>query len=263
MLARVTAVEYMRPMSQGRTSPALIVCEKHDGTLVEVVAKFSAECDQGVTNLVREAVAVCLARDLGLPIPEAFLVEVPKAWVDTIPNAGQQSKIEASVPVAFGSRMITGQYSAWSENTPISEAMVDTAASILAFDGIIQNPDRRVANPNCIVRGENIRIFDHELCFSQEVVIGWQPPWVLGGLKAFETAGFHIFRAGLRHAMIGYDAIEQAWLSVSPQKIAGYMLTVPSEWSEGSPSAEAAIRLIVEARENIQGCIAEMKRVLT
>src|SRR5262249_26198574 len=31
---------------------------------------------------------------------------------------------------------------------------------------IIQNPDRRTENPNCLVRGESIRIFDHDLAFG-------------------------------------------------------------------------------------------------
>ena len=64
MLHRATPIAFDRAMGNGRTKPALLVCETQAGEEVEVVAKFSANCDQGVTNLAREAVAACLAADL-------------------------------------------------------------------------------------------------------------------------------------------------------------------------------------------------------
>ena len=261
MLARLTAAEYVRPVSQGRTCPSVVVCERPDGSYVEAVAKFSAHCDQGTANLVREVVAGCLAGVLNLPVPEPFLIDVPVGWADTITDAAQRAKIKASSPVAFGSKMITGQYSVWTPTTRIDEEMVDIAAAILTFDGIIQNPDRRAINPNCIVRGNNIRIFDHELCFMHGVVIGWRPPWVVGGLNALETPGYHIFRPGLRRATIDFDPIEAAWTQVSNQMVADFEAAVPAEWG-GAAAATEATQLIRDARDHIQGCIAELKRVL-
>jgi len=55
--------------------------------------------------------------------------------------------------------------------------LVQTAAEVLVFDAIVQNPDRRADNPNCLVRGDEIRIIDHELAFSHGLVIGSVPPW--------------------------------------------------------------------------------------
>lgn len=102
MLARVTAVEYVKPTTVGRTAPSIIICERDDGSTVEVVSKFSAQCDQGVVNLVREVIAACLAADLGLPVPEALLVDVPPQWADTITVQPHGAKIKASASVAFG-----------------------------------------------------------------------------------------------------------------------------------------------------------------
>lgn len=158
---------------------------------------------------------------------------------------------------------MTGQYSAWTEGTPIGEEMLDVAAAIFAFDGIVQNPDRRTANPNCIVRGSNIRIFDHELCFSHGLVIGWQAPWVLGGLATLEQAGNHIFRSGLRRRGIDMAPIEAAWLRIADQRLAQYLACIPEEWSAAISAAQAAIDLAAAARDNIQGCIEEIKRVLS
>lgn len=76
MLTRVTPIEFSRSTTSGRNKPALLVCQKPTGETVELIAKFSASCDEGAVNLAREVVAGCLAGDLGLPIPEPFLVEV-------------------------------------------------------------------------------------------------------------------------------------------------------------------------------------------
>ncbi len=37
-------------------------------------------------------------------------------------------------------------------------AMVPVALATFVFDAIIQNPDRRSGNPNCLVRGDAFRI---------------------------------------------------------------------------------------------------------
>ncbi len=208
MLARVTAVEYVRPMESGRTSPLLVRCARDDGPIIEVVVKFSGFCDQHQENLAMESIAACLAGDLRLPIPEPLLVVIPDEWAAIVPDEERRKRILASARVAFGSKLVTGGYSVWTPDTRISEAMVDTAAGIFAFDAIIQNPDRRTENPNCLVRGESIRIFDHELAFGHRLMLNWQPPWAKGGLNWLETKGRHIFRPQLRRSMIDFDAIK-------------------------------------------------------
>ena len=125
-----------------------------------------------------EAIAACLAGDLKLPITEPLLVAIPDEWAAIVPDDERRKRILASSRVAFGSKLVTGGYSVWTPDTRISEAMVDTAAGVFAFDAIVQNPDRRAENPNCLVRGESIRIFDHELAFGHRLVVKWQPPWV-------------------------------------------------------------------------------------
>ena len=153
MLGRAVALEYVRQMGAGRTCPLMVTCEKPDGSIVSLVAKFSDFCDQRETHLTREIVGACLAGDLGLPVPEPMLIEIPAGWADIVPDAPLRARIAASSSIAFGSTLMTGGYSAWTADTRIKEAMYDMAAAIFAYDGIIQNPDRRTTNPNCLVRG--------------------------------------------------------------------------------------------------------------
>jgi hypothetical protein len=263
MLTRVTAIEHHSVITSGKTQPSRIVCERSDGTTVEVVAKFSVGCEEREVGLAREVIATCLAGDLGLPVPEPFLVDVSDDWADQVKNDVQRERIKASSRVAFGSRLITGGFAVWQQEIQIDEAMLAVAGAIFVFDAVVQNADRRADNPNCFVRGTQIRIFDHELAFTHGVVIGWKPPWALGGLKPLETPGFHIFRTGLVGREIDFGPIRSAWAGLSDARIAEYERVLPTEWTGVAAAAKAALTLIRDARDRIDACLAEVKRVLT
>jgi hypothetical protein len=262
MLAEVTAIEYVRPMESGRTSPILVRCARDDGAVIEVVVKFSEFCDQQQENLAIEAVAACLAGDLRLPIPEPLFVTVPGDWAEVVPDEARRQRIIQSSSVGFGSRLVTGGYSVWTPDTRISEAMVNTAAAIFAFDAIAQNPDRRSANPNCLVRGEQIRIIDHELAFGHGLVLGWRPPWSVGGLNWLVRKGAHIFRADLRRAGIDFDAIKASWLNIDDNRLTAYGTALPADWAKAANRVQSALSLIRSAQVNIDACLAEIQRVL-
>jgi hypothetical protein len=230
---------------------------------VEAVVKFSAFCDQQEENLAMEAIAACLAGDLGLPIPEPFLVIIPDEWIPIVPGDERRRRIGASARLAFGSRLVTGGYSVWTPDTRISEGMTDTAAAVFAFDAIIQNPDRRTDNPNCLVRGENIRIFDHELAFGHRLMLNWQPPWAEGGLNWMETKGRHIFRSELHQTVVDFEAIRAAWTTITEDRLDEYKRSIPQEWTTVAARVEAAISLVRAARENVDACMKEIQRVLS
>jgi hypothetical protein len=262
MLKRITPIQYDRPTTRGRTEPSFITCQQDDGTTVEVVAKFSSGCDQREINLAREVIAACLAGDLGLPVPEPFLISVDTDWIETVPDQGRRAKIRSSSPVAFGSKLAGNGFAAWNSGNLISDIMLPTAAAIFVFDAIVQNPDRRADNPNCLVRGGDLRIFDHELAFSHDLMIGWKPPWVLGGLKPLETNGYHIFRTGLQGRVVDFATIRTAWAGLSDAKIKDYENALPLEWSGAASAVASATKLIRDARDNIDACLTEVKRVL-
>lgn len=262
LISRVSATEFMRPMINGKTGPALINCQRANGEDVEVVTKCSAGCEQKETSLAAEVIGACLAADLGLPVLEPFLVELDPEFIASVPNTTHRDRMTASNFVAFGSKHVTGQYSAWTSGNLISEAMVPSAAAVFAFDGIIQNPDRRDENPNCLVRGDDIRIIDHELAFTHGVILGWKAPWNVGGLQSLAIPGLHIFRSGLKGKQIDYSPIRAAWGGLSDAQISAYGNAVPAEWAGATKSVASALQLIKDARDNIDACITEIERVL-
>ena len=263
MLERAFPTEFSRPATSGRNKPAFLVCDTKHGDSVEVVAKFSHPCDEGVTNLAREVIAACLAGDLGLPVPQPFLLDIRPEWVASITNEAAKSAIQSSVPVAFGSKVAGPQFSVWNSGSNLRSGMIPIALGVFAFDAIIQNPDRRADNPNCLIRGDALRIFDHELAFSHEFVLRWTPPWVLGGLQVFEKPGFHIFRRQLRKEALDFEGLKEAWEQITDSRLKQYKAEIPVEWASAKPAVASALNLIRDARDNIDACLTEIKRVLT
>jgi hypothetical protein len=247
----------------GRTKPVMLVGTDPSGAEVELFAKLSARCEQGAVHLAHEVIAACLAGDLGLPVPQPFLVDLPAAWVAAVPDADIRAAMAASLPVAFSSRLAGPQFATWNPGITQRPEMVETALGIFVFDAIIQNDDRREGNANCLVLGEHLRIIDHELAFAHRLIIGWQPPWQLGGLQRLVNPGAHIFRDKLRRVAPNFDRIRAAWAALSDGRIDGYASALPAEWASAAPDAAAAIRLIKDARDHIDGCLNEIKRVLT
>jgi hypothetical protein len=263
MISSVSPVSYFRAADRGRTQPLILICERTDESPVEVVAKFSAGCDEREANLAREVLAACLAADLGLPVPEPFIVNVTAEWIATIPDHAHRARVSGSCRAAFGSKLITGQYSAWNPGTILTDAMLPLASSIFLFDAIIQNADRRDENPNCLVNGDQIRIFDHEMAFMHRMILGWKPPWVLGSLHAIEPPGRHIFRTRLAGRAIDFNPVKATWMGITNARVDEYKSSLPDDWKMiAGQSIDSAIALIKDARDNIDGCVAEVMRVL-
>ena len=261
MIPRAALTRVDRVASQGRTGPILSACELDDGSEVEAFVKLSAGCDQGVVNLAREAIAVCLAADLGLPVPKPMIVEIPPEIIPIVADAQVADRLRKSCPVAFGSTRTPG-FTAWSTGQRLTEATRPTAAGVLLFDAIIQNPDRRDENPNCLLQGNELRIIDHELAFAHRLILLWRAPWVLGGMKDLETPGRHIFVRELKGAPIDFTSIKSRWNGLSDGRLQEYGRAIPPEWAAAQADIDAALKLIADARDNIDGCITELGRVL-
>jgi hypothetical protein len=262
LIRRAVLSRIDRPAAQGRTGPVLAAIETEDGEEVEVFAKLSAGCDQGVVNLAREAIAACLAADLGLPVPRPWLVEVPPEILPVVANATMADKLRRSVPVAFGSTRAP-EFAVWTPGHRLTAAMRPVAAGILLFDAIIQNPDRRAENPNCLVRGDDLRIIDHELAFMHRLILGWKAPWLMGGMRDLATPGRHIFVSGLKGAALDFEPIRSRWTALSDARLKEYAGSVPPEWAAANADIDVALKLIADARDNLDACIAELGRVLS
>lgn len=151
----------------------------------------------------------------------------------------------------------------WSPSDRISTQMLPVAIGIFCFDAFINNTDRRDDNPNCFVKGHDLRIFDHELTFVYKGVLFWREPWKIGSLAPFAASGAHIFYAKLKGQAIDLEPIRVAWSGLSDADLARYKRAVPAAWSSAGSAVDDAISLIQGVRAHIDEALAEVRRVLT
>ena len=264
MLSQVTAVRFDGRAMSGRTVPCRLTCEVADGTEVEVVAKFSDGCDRKVTALVMEAISAMLAADLGLPVPEPFLVTLEPDFIAGIPDANVAAMALRSNPVAFGSKHLPPGYTTWPAGKLIPKDAIATAAEIFAFDALIGNDDRRPVNPNCLFIGESLAILDHEMAFPDtEMIIGWQPPWMIGSLASFKQTQRHLFSEQLCGKAVNFDRFAGAWLAVTDERLATYRAALPDSWNSSNQHADKALLYIGQVRDNIEAALQEVRRALS
>ena len=76
MITTVKAEAFYKAMRTGRTCPCLMLCVDDKGTQIETVVKLTVGNECTPKGLVCELLASLLARDLDLPAPQPFLVEI-------------------------------------------------------------------------------------------------------------------------------------------------------------------------------------------
>ena len=263
LLSRVGADEVIRRATSGRTQPVLLVCEVDSGSPVELFCKLSAGCDANVTSLAREVVAACLARDLRLPVPAPYLVDIPPEFGASVVDPTTAVLFRTSSSVAFGSAKAGDQFSIWTSATRITDVMLPVALSAIIFDGVIDNADRRESNPNCLVSGDEIRLIDHELAFPDTAgLFGWQSPWLRGSLGWLDRNPRHIFCGPLKKRPFDVAPLVELWSNLSDDRLRAYRESIPQEWSRALPRVDDALDRVGNARDNIDGVISEIERVL-
>lgn len=263
MLSHVTAVRFDGRVQSGRTVPCRLTCEAADGAEVEVVAKLSDGCDRKAMALVMEAIAAMLAADLDLPVPEPFLVTLEPEFIAGVPDETVSDMARRSNPVAFGSKHLPPGYTSWPVGKAIPKDALATAAEIFAFDVLIVNDDRRSVNPNCLFSGSSLAIYDHEMAFFTEGIVGWQPPWEISSLDSFKQTRRHLFSEQLCGKAVNFDRFAGAWLTITNERLAAYRAALPDAWNAASQHADQALMYIGQVRDNIEAAPQEVRRVIS
>ena len=265
MLDLVTATRYDQAVSTGRNHPLRLAAEKEDGSDVEIVAKISARCENGLVALVAEAIAAMLAADLELPVPEPHLVKLLPEFINSIPDLEVRRDAQNSVDIAFGSSKLPNGFAMWPHGKNVPKALHQIAVEVFAFDGLIGNFDRG-QNPlttNLMIKGASVAIIDHDLAFPDtETIIGHRVPWELGGLQQMAHGGSHVFSGKLSTADFDLSDFAAHWKAITDARLDEYLSALPREWNSSIQTAQAAVTVIREVRDNIGGCMTEVERAL-
>ena len=195
-------------------------------------------------------------------MPEPFVVRLDTDLIDAIPDGAVQALARSSSSMAFGSKKLPPGFSTWPRDRTIPRDLIGTAAEIFCFDALIQNPDRRPENPNCLFNGATFAIFDHELAFLTEGVVGWRPPWQPGALAQLARPTAHLFWEQLRGKAVSLARLAGAWEALTDERLAQYKAALPDEWYGNGKMADAALSYVAQVRDNIQAAVNEVMRVL-
>ena len=138
------------------------------------------------------------------------------------------------------------------------------AVSDLTLDKqILKEAAGRPSNPNCLVSGDNFHLVDHELAFPRTAgLLNWQPPSRPGALQRLDAVEGHIFASGLKRHRLDFDHIRAVWSAISDERLSEYRDAIPLEWMEALPAVDEALGRVRDARDNFDGVIAEVERVL-
>ena len=146
MIQTVQAIQFHRFMGTGRTTPALCGCEDAGGNPAgDFIVKLRGGLERGGTGLAAELIASRLAAYFGIPAPSPVLVFIASDFANSVSLAypDKSKRLAGSIGLNFGSSQLN-DVTTWPVDKAILNAMWPTAASIYAFDALIQNPDRRL-----------------------------------------------------------------------------------------------------------------------
>lgn len=251
MLPNVVATRFAKVMGSGRTQPCLLVCENAEGEEMELVVKLRGHPHVPSGGLLAEAFAALLAQDLDLPVQPPHRVLIDADFAAAMPEIPLREVFGRSVGLNFGSAKWQPGFTSWPRNKLPSRDMQQLAMEVFAFDGLIQNPDRRAANPNCAFLGDDLLLFDHESAFSHFRDILPRPAWEPGGLDFLKD---HVFRLALRGQGLVLNRLRGALEAIDAARISEYLAAIPVEWGGQVVTGEGI-------RAHLLDCVAHFERI--
>jgi len=248
----------------------LCVCDEDGAGERSVYVKYANFHEELTSDhLVAELVANVLAMDLGLPAAEPCLVQIDKAFVDTLPDTADGVALSAALrnaPVtAFGSTQIS-PVRRWEPTDLVHKSQRRDATLLYLFDTLVENTDRGNGNPNLLMSGLSFKVIDFghsfQRCHRGADFNGSTLPWRSGGIGNY-------FPGNMQHIMYpscrGIDAevlddFTTSLEALTDAKLEGYIDVVPEEWDQDT--ACAIIEYLLQVRVNAHQFMDQVRGVL-
>ena len=224
MIRTITATEYVMPLREGGSLPAIIEGDD-DGTYV---LKFRG-AGQGAKALIAELVAGELARALRLPVPEIVFVELDPRMAKTERDPEIQDLLQRSEGLNLALDYLPGSITF----DPIVESSIAgktrLASSIVWFDALVTNVDRTAKNTNLLVWHRDLWMIDHgaTLIFHHN----WDDSSVRSR-KPFPQIREHVL---LRWASELREVDEPLTALLTAEAVARVIDMIPDSWLAGEP----------------------------
>jgi hypothetical protein len=193
LLKILDAIQFTSVFTKGgRTEPWLIHVLAEGDRKPFVVKLFHTEEVDHEHTVAREVFGSVLATEFDLSIPEPALINFSNAFIGTLPNEMKEIASIKDHRLKFGCR--------YCDNTQLLDSSLPAnhlpkiayeAATIFAFDTLINNKDRGRIKTNILVSNavDEYYIFDHERAFKNIKQLNSE---ILQN-RFSETLGNHVF----------------------------------------------------------------------
>jgi hypothetical protein len=246
----VRAIRYVTPLREGGSVPAVIEADD-DGTYV---LKFRGAA-QGPRALVAEIVCGELARALGLPMPQAVLIELDPVLGRSEPDGEIRDLIKASGGLNYGMDFLQGALG-WEPSLLRPDPRL--AARIVWFDAFVSNIDRTARNPNLLVWHRALQLIDHG------AALYFHHDWATQASRSQRP-----FAAIREHVLLPFASdLLQADAALAPladeKLLRSVLAQVPDEWLSEEPAErmrDGYVQHLLERARSPRAFATEAERV--
>lgn len=220
------------PLKGGATTPGLFNCVDSQGNDKDYVVKSHLLLGK---SIIYELVAVHLAHQLGVNVPDCAVVHIAPRLAMTIRDDVLRRAFLDSRGPHFGSVHLSPGWNE-TEQHALNDAQAPQAADIFAFDMLIQNVDRnREGVPgkiNALFKGDQIFAIDHEKAFSFVDALEVSPPWELRGQPFVKNHLFYrvLLQYTVRHNSGSFRSFTARLAALPLAAIRNAVRSAPAAW---------------------------------
>lgn len=215
--------------SGGASRPPLVYAQDELGATYQVVLKVrnpDSGTHFGPTSLACEMICSVLARALGLPVPDYFIIDIPSGFGALLlpEEPDYAALLTANEGENFGCEYHEG-YAIWPLEQPRSVEAQETLESLLVFDTAVGNGDRTYSKPNLLAKGENYLLIDHSLAMM--------PEWPAHAVPGSDFWLKHCAADALSNKRHAFREPFGAWISgISEEDIERLRSFIPLSWEK-------------------------------
>ncbi len=266
MIETWIAEGYRDTMAKGKTEPLVLSCRPQAdpaGESREFVVKAVGCPEVYPESLYNEAFGCLLAREVfQVTAPEPVLVEIPQELLPLIESSlayGGRGRVPI-VGLGVGSEFLARGQAVPPTLSTLKESELQDAAFIYAFDHAVQNPDRKVNNPNCLSDGARFFAIDFELCFSfTHLIFPMGKPWEVTRHKLYPSDP-HLFGSTLAGTEVDWSPVANAVASISESRLKRLTSCIPSAWIKNEPKIFGHL---LELADHSAAFVDELRRSLS
>jgi hypothetical protein len=160
---------------------------------------------QAPASLVAEIVVGALADALGLSVPARVLIEIPSDVPVDDPHQELGDLLHRSVGRNLGFQYMSDVRSFHPTDVPRVDR--ELASKVVWLDGLVQNPDRTVKNPNLLWSHGALWLIDHGAS------LGFQHDWTRVTERSPRSTGWQIGDHVLRSSATQLEVVDAALAS--------------------------------------------------